>query len=179
MSFHLTHVTYEFHQVCPKWFSGQLYVSCKLCTYLASRLELSPRRLKRASIWSTSSRSSIGCTQNDMSLWYVRPKPCTYVVLRLTLSPNRPKQGCPWPTSPRSSIGCAQNDFWAYFILGANHEPILRGDWLYLQMDQNKIPFDPHHLGGPSSAVKKISIPVVRSAQTMHLIDVKTNTVSM
>jgi hypothetical protein len=178
MSFHLTHVTYEFHQVCPKRFSGQLYVWRKLCTYLSSRLQLSPKRLKWAYIWSTSSRSSIGCTQNDTSLWYVRPKPGTYVVLRLTLSPNRPKRGSTRPTSLRSSIGCAQNDFWAYCTLGANHEPIMRGDRHYLQMDQSKIPFEPHHLAGPSNAAKKISVPVVHSAQTVHLSDVKTNTVS-
>jgi hypothetical protein len=78
-----------------------------------------------------------------------------------------------------SSIKCAQNDFRAYCTLGANREPILRGDQHYLQMDQNKISFDPHHLGGPSSAAKKIYMPVVYSAQTMHLTNVKTNTVSM
>jgi hypothetical protein len=49
-SFYMTHVTYEFRQVCPKRFSGQFYVWRKLCTYLASRLELSPKRLKQASI---------------------------------------------------------------------------------------------------------------------------------
>jgi hypothetical protein len=100
------------------------------------------------------------------SLWYVRPKPCTYVALRLTLSPNRPKRGSTRPTSPRSSIRCAQKGFWAYCTLGTNREPILPGDWHYLQMDKNKIPFDPQQLGGPSSAAKKIFVPVVHSAQT-------------
>jgi hypothetical protein len=40
--FHMTHVTKEFHLVCPKWFSRPWYIWPKPCTYLASRLELSP-----------------------------------------------------------------------------------------------------------------------------------------
>jgi hypothetical protein len=87
--------------------------------------------------------------------WYIQRKPCTYVVLRLTLSPNRSKRASSRPTSARSSIGCAQNDFWAYCTFGANCELILREDWHYLQMNQSELPFDPHHLGGPSSAAKK------------------------
>ena len=36
----------------------------------------------------------------------------------------------------------------------------------------------PHHLGLPSSASKTISEPMVRSAQTVHLIYVKVSTIS-
>jgi hypothetical protein len=36
-----------------------------MCTYLASRLTLSPNRLKRSSSWSTSPRSTILCAQSD------------------------------------------------------------------------------------------------------------------
>jgi hypothetical protein len=42
MRFHMTHVTWEFHPVCPKWFLRLWYVWRKPCTYLASRLALSP-----------------------------------------------------------------------------------------------------------------------------------------
>jgi hypothetical protein len=42
--FHTTHVTYEFHRVRPKLFMSLWYVRCKSCTYLASRLALSPNR---------------------------------------------------------------------------------------------------------------------------------------
>jgi hypothetical protein len=45
-------------------------------------------------------------------------------------------------------------------------------------MDQNELPFDPCHLGGPSGAAKKISMPVVHSAQTVHLFGAKINTFS-
>jgi hypothetical protein len=47
------------------------------------------------------------------------------------------------------------------------------------QKRQKELPFDPHHLGGPSSAAKKISVSVVHSAQTVHLSDAEINTVSM
>jgi hypothetical protein len=42
MRFDTTHVTYEFHRVRPKLFMSLYYVHCKPCTYLASRLALSP-----------------------------------------------------------------------------------------------------------------------------------------
>jgi hypothetical protein len=40
--FHTTHETYEFHWVRPQLFMGLWYVQCKPCTYLVSRLALSP-----------------------------------------------------------------------------------------------------------------------------------------
>jgi hypothetical protein len=46
--FHTTHVTYEFHRVRLKLFMSLWYVQCKPCTYLASRLALSPNRPNRA-----------------------------------------------------------------------------------------------------------------------------------
>jgi hypothetical protein len=64
-SFHFTHGTYEFHQVHPKWFLSLLHVQCKPCTYLVSRLTLSPNGLKWASAWPSSCSSSIRCVQND------------------------------------------------------------------------------------------------------------------
>jgi hypothetical protein len=64
-SFHLTHITKEFNRMRQKQFLSLLQVWRKPCTYLASRLTLSLKRLKRASIWPTSPRSSIGCAQKD------------------------------------------------------------------------------------------------------------------
>jgi hypothetical protein len=87
MSFHLTHITYEFDQVCQKWFASLLHVQ-----------------------------------------------------------PNR--------------------------------APILRKDSHYLQIDQNKLPFDPRHLGAPSDAPLKIFVPLVRLVQTKHLSCVEINTIS-
>jgi hypothetical protein len=80
--------------------------------------------------------------------------------------------------SLRSFIGCIQNDFRVYGTLTANRAPILRQDWHYLQTDQNKLLFEPCHLGVPSSASKTISEPMVRLAQTIHLSYIDTNTIS-
>ena len=79
--------------------------------------------------------------------------------------------------SPRSSIVCVQNVFQAYDMFNANHAPILRQDSHYLQMDQNKIPHDPCHLGVPSGASKMFSEPMVHFMQTVHLSCPDTNIV--
>jgi hypothetical protein len=68
-------------------------------TYPASRLALSPNGLKQASTWASSSRSIIGCVQNDF--WAngtFSAKPCTYIVPTLTVSPNGSKRDSTWPT---------------------------------------------------------------------------------
>jgi hypothetical protein len=62
---YMTHVTLEFHCVHPKQFLSQRYGQRKLCTYLLSRLALSPNEAKRVSTWASSPRSTIGCIQND------------------------------------------------------------------------------------------------------------------
>jgi hypothetical protein len=46
--FDRTHVTYEFHRVRLKLFMSLWYVQCRPCTYLVSRLALSPNRPNRA-----------------------------------------------------------------------------------------------------------------------------------
>ena len=88
-----------------------------------------------------------------------------YLASRLALSPNGPKQDSTRPTSPRSSISCVQTDFRAYGTFGANRAPIWHQREQCLQIDQNKIPHDPCHLGVPSGASKMISKPMVRSTQ--------------
>ena len=62
--FYMTHVILEFHRVSPNWCLSIWCVPCKQCTYLASRLALSPNRPNWASISATSPRSTIGCVQN-------------------------------------------------------------------------------------------------------------------
>jgi hypothetical protein len=59
-----------------------------------------------------------------------------------------------------------------------NHAPFLRQDYHYLQIDSNKLPLEPRHLGVSSVASKMISEPMVCSAKTMHLYRTDTNTVS-
>jgi hypothetical protein len=63
--FHMTHVTFEFHWVRPKWFLSLWYVRRKPQTFLASRLALYQMKLNQTSTWASSPRSTIGCVQND------------------------------------------------------------------------------------------------------------------
>jgi hypothetical protein len=111
-SFHLSLVTLEYHQVCPKWLLSLWYVWRKPCSNLVSTLALSPNGPKQNSIRPTSPRSSIGCVQNDfLSLQHVRHKPEIHVASRFALSPNRMNQASTWALSPRSTIAGVQNDF--------------------------------------------------------------------
>jgi hypothetical protein len=47
--------------------------------------------------------------------------------------------------------------------------PILHQGEHYIQIERNKPPLDPRHLGVPSSAPKMISEPIAFSAQTVQL----------
>jgi hypothetical protein len=64
-SFHLTHITKEYHRVRPKWFPTLWYVVRIPCTYLVPRLTLSPNRPKQPSTLHTLPRSTNGCAQSD------------------------------------------------------------------------------------------------------------------
>jgi hypothetical protein len=110
MWFHMTHVIF-LYWVSPKQFSKLWYVQRKLCTYLMSRLALSPNGPKRASTWVSSPKSTIGCVQNDF--WAYG----TFGVNRVPIL-HRHKHclqtdwnEMPLDPSPRSSVGCVQNDF--------------------------------------------------------------------
>jgi len=144
-----------------------------------SRLTLSPYILKRASTSPMSPRGTIRCIQTDfLSLWCVWRKPCTYLASRLTLSPNWLKQASTWPTSPMSFIGCAPK--WLPSLLHVRLKPCT-----YLA---SRLTLSPNELkratpwptspGVPSGTAKMISMPMVHSAQTMHLSCADINTIS-
>jgi hypothetical protein len=63
-------------------------------------------------------------------------------------------------------------------MFNTNRAPILHRHKHYLQLDQNKIPHDPRHLGVPSGASKMISEAGERLAQTVHLSCVKICSIS-
>jgi hypothetical protein len=75
-------------------------------------------------------------------------------------------------------MGCVQNDFIASGTFSANRAPILCQDEHFLQTDRSEHSLEPRHLGVPSGASKRISKPMVRLAQTVHLLGTDTNTVS-
>jgi hypothetical protein len=115
--FHMSHVTYKFHWVCPKWFLSLWYARHQPCPYLASRLTLSSNELNRASTWASSPRSTTGGIQNDFWAYCMFSKKlCTYLALTLTLSPNGPKQDSSRPTSPSCSIHFLQNFMRLWYV---------------------------------------------------------------
>ena len=61
--FHMTHIIKELYQVRPNWFLS-IYVPCKPCIYLTSRLAISPNRPNQAFTLALWPRSTIGCVQN-------------------------------------------------------------------------------------------------------------------
>jgi len=90
--FHMTHVIYEFHQVCPNWFLSIWYFSCKLYTYLASRLALSPNRPNRAFTWASSPMSTIRCVQNGFLAYGALGENRATILHWNSHSPNRPNE---------------------------------------------------------------------------------------
>jgi hypothetical protein len=80
--FDMTHVTLEFHQVCPNQFLIMWYIRHKPCTYLASRLALSSNGPNRASTWDSSPRSTIGCVQNDFWAYGTFSANCAPILLQ-------------------------------------------------------------------------------------------------
>jgi hypothetical protein len=64
MRFHMTHATLVYHRVRPIS-EPMVRFRRKLCTYLVSRLALSPNGSKQASTWTSSPSSTIGYVQND------------------------------------------------------------------------------------------------------------------
>jgi hypothetical protein len=173
-SFRLSLITKEYHWVRPKWLLNLWYVWCKSCTYLESRLTLSPNRPKWASTWASSPRSATRCIQNDFWPYGVYD---TNHAPTLTPSPNGPKQDSTWPTSPRSSIRCIQNDFWAHGTFSANCAPYIKISTIS-KMEWNELPLEPRNIGVQSGVSKTISKPMVHLAQTMHLSCSDTNTIS-
>jgi hypothetical protein len=129
MSIQLSHVTLEYHLVYPKWFLNLWYVRRKPCTYLASRLALSPTDRNEHPHEPRHPEYHQVHPKWFLSLWYVWRKLFTFLALTLTMSPNGLKWDSTWPTSPRSSIECVQNDFQAYDMFSANRASLLPQDY--------------------------------------------------
>jgi hypothetical protein len=149
-TFHLTHVTLEYHRVCPKWFLSLWYVRHKPCTskmifeptiHLVQTVHLSyvkintiSKRIQMSFHMTHVTKEYLWvCPKRFQSLWYVQHKLCTYLASRLTLSPNWPKWASTWPTSTRTTVRCAQKDFHVCDTFDTNRAPVLHQDQHYLQ----------------------------------------------
>jgi hypothetical protein len=110
MRLHMTHVTLVFCQVRPKRFLSLWYIRHKLCTYLTSRLALSPNGPSFHLSLITNEYHWVRAKW-FLSQWYVWCKLCTYLAPTLTLSPNEKKCDSSWPTSPRIQSGASKMIF--------------------------------------------------------------------
>jgi hypothetical protein len=86
--FHLTHITLEYHRVCPKWFPCVLYVRHKSCTEINTIFKQTKMRFHLIHVTYEYHRV---CLKWFTSLWYVHRKSCTNLAPSLTLSPNGSK----------------------------------------------------------------------------------------
>jgi hypothetical protein len=120
MIFHKTHFTYEFHRVRPKLFMSLWYVQGKPCTYVASRLALSPNGPNREPLDSCHLWVPSGASKMIYKPMVRLNKPSTNLALSLTLSQNRLKQDSTRCMSPRNSIDNLQYYFEAYDTFDAN-----------------------------------------------------------
>jgi hypothetical protein len=80
--------------------------------------------------------------------------------------------------SPRNTINCVQNEFRAFWYVWQKTCTNLVSKLALSKNDRKEHPLEPCHLGVPPGASKKISVPMVHLAQTMHLSCNDTNTVS-
>jgi hypothetical protein len=122
--FHMTNVTKEIHRVHPKQFSSLWYVRRKPCTYLPSRLALSPNRPNRTSTLALSASSTIGSVQNDFwafGTFGANPAPVWHFV-------QTDWNKIPHDPHHLGVLSGVQNNFWACGMFGANSAPILRRD---------------------------------------------------
>ena len=128
--------------------------------------------------WASSPRSTIGCVQKwFLRLWYVWRKPCTYLAPILTLCPNGRNEIPEDPCHLGAPSGASKTISETMVCL-AKPCTYLTSTLTPSPNGPNEIPHDPRHLGVPSGVSKIIFEPMVRSAQTVHLYCIDTNTVS-
>jgi hypothetical protein len=162
-----------------KQFLSLWYVWRKPCTYHAPTLTLSPNGKKRDSTYPTSSRSSIGCVQNNFwALWYTWCEPCTYLAPRLALPsngliehPHEPHQlgvlSGVFQTISEPMVCLAQTVHLSYTVSNTIFE------WTDARFDMTHAPRSSIRCGS-----KTISEPIARSAWTVHLSYVKISCIS-
>jgi hypothetical protein len=177
-SMHLSLVTLEYHRMCPKWFLSQWYVWRKPCTYLASRLPLSPNGVNRASTWASSPWSTTGCVQNNFWAYGIFGGNRALILrqdyhylqtdwtdLALEFVTKQYHRVCPKRFLSQWYVWRKPCTYLALTLTLSPNGP-------------KKIPQDPHHLVVPSGVSKMIFEPLVRSVQTVHLSCVKITTTS-
>jgi hypothetical protein len=90
------------------------------------------------------------------------------------LSRNRPKWDSTWSTHPGFHRVCLRwfPRLW-YFLVQTAHLSYVKISTI-LKQTQTKLPLEPRRLGVSLGVSKTISEPIVRSAQTVHLVKIST-----
>ena len=88
----MTHITLEFHRVCPKQYLSLWYGERKPCTYLTSTLTPSPNGLKVIPHDPHHLGVPSGASKMISEPMVRLANPCTYLTSTLTPSPNGPNE---------------------------------------------------------------------------------------
>jgi hypothetical protein len=115
--FYMTHVTYQFHHVCPEQFLSLWYVQHKQCTYLALTLTLSPNWSKWDSTRPTSPRSFIGACKMISEPMVCSAQTVHLSCVKIITISKQIETSFHLSLVTRSTIECIQNDFWGYSTL--------------------------------------------------------------
>jgi hypothetical protein len=180
IKFHMTHVTEEFHLVDLKHFLSLWYVRYKPCTYLKSRLALSPNRLTRASTDPHHLKVLLGAfkiiSESMVCLAQTVHLSCTdtntiskQTKNEILLEPRH--QGVPSGASKTISEPMVHS-------VQTVHLSCVKISTISKRTETGIHILEPRHQGVPSSASKMISDPMVHWAQTVHLSCVDTTTIS-
>jgi hypothetical protein len=185
--FHMTRVALEFHRMDPKWYWSLWYVRCKPCTYLASRLALSPNGptltqspngLKRDSTRPTSPGSSTMCVQNNFRAYGLFGANRALILHQhwhyLQTDQNED------PHDPHNLVvpSGASKMIFEPMVCPVQTMHLSCVKISHLQMDQNELPLEPRHLGVPSGASKMIYETMVCLPRTVHQSYANINIVS-
>ena len=152
------------------------YVPCKPCTYLASRLAVSPNRSNQASTWASSPRIIIGCFHNG--LW-------AYGALCTNHAPIL-HQNClqtdwskiPYDTHDLGVLSGASKLISENMVCSMQIIHLSCIKICTISKDRTELSLEPLHLGVPSGTSTTVSESMVHWTQTMHLSCTETYTIS-
>jgi hypothetical protein len=113
-SFHVSLVTLEYHRLHLKYFLTLWYIWRKPWTYLALTLTPSLNGPKRDSTWAKSSRSSIGCIQNDFKHMVRSTQTVHLFCIKISTISKRIETSFHLSLITLETIGCVQNDFYIW-----------------------------------------------------------------
>jgi hypothetical protein len=173
-SFHVSLITLEYHRLHPKCFLTLWYVWRKPWFYLAPTLTPALNGWKWDSTWAKSSRSSIGCIQNDFKHMVHSAQTVQLFCMKIRTISKWIEMSFDLNLITLETIRCVQNDFYVWrkpcTYLALTLTPSQNGPKRDLTWPTSPRSF--------ISASKTIYEPMVCSVQTVHPSCVKISTVT-